>query len=81
MEPAERDCFAHDQDVIGSRTGDGEPHRTEWRVTYWRAVGKPEWADALEQCLAKAERCQTMQDVALDLRQRLEQNEGGGECL
>ncbi len=31
----------------------------EGQVTYWRAVGKPEWADALEQCLAKAERCQT----------------------
>jgi cytochrome c-type biogenesis protein CcmH/NrfG len=53
----------------------------EGQVTYWRAVGKPEWADALEQCLAKAERCQTMQDVVLDLRQRLAQAEGGGERL
>ncbi len=46
-------------------------------VTYWRAIGKPEWVDTLEQCLAKAERCQTMQDVVLDLRQRLERAEQG----
>jgi hypothetical protein len=29
-------------------------------------VGKHDWADALEQCLAKAERCQSLQDVVLD---------------
>ena len=37
-------------------------------VPYWRAVGKLDWAEALEQCLAKAERCQAMQDAVLDLR-------------
>jgi hypothetical protein len=30
---------------------------------------------AWEECLRRAERCQGMQDVALDLRQRLEQAE------
>jgi hypothetical protein len=29
----------------------------------------------VERCLAKAERCQSMQEAALDLRQRLEQAE------
>jgi hypothetical protein len=49
--------------------------RVQAQIGYWRAVGKLEWAEALEQCLAKAERCQSMQEVALDLRQRLEQAE------
>jgi hypothetical protein len=50
----------------------------ESQISYWRAVGKLDWAEALEQCLAKAERCQAMQDVVLDLRQRLEQAERNG---
>jgi hypothetical protein len=33
---------------------------------------KHDWAEALEQCLAKAEQCQNMKDVVLDLRQQLE---------
>jgi hypothetical protein len=45
------------------------------QIGYWRAVGKLEWEEALEQCLAKAERCQSMQEVVVDLRQRLEQAE------
>jgi hypothetical protein len=40
-----------------------------------RAVGKQDWTEALKQCLAKAERCQSLQDVVLDLRQRLNQAE------
>jgi hypothetical protein len=28
----------------------------ERQITYWQAVGKPEWAKALEECLAKVER-------------------------
>ena len=48
------------------------------QISYRRAVGKHDWADALEQCLAKAERCQSMQDVVLDLRQQLEQAEQRG---
>jgi hypothetical protein len=50
-------------------------YHVETVIGYWRAVGKREWAEALELCLAKADRCQAMQDVALDLRQRLEQAE------
>lgn len=49
------------------------------QISYWRAVGKHNWAEALEQCLAKAERCQSMKDVVLDLRQRLERAEGEGQ--
>ena len=54
-------------------------NQVEGQIGYWwRAVGKMEWAEALEECLAKAERCQSMQDVALDPRQRLEQAERTG---
>jgi hypothetical protein len=35
------------------------------QISHWRAVGR--------HCLAEAERCRSMQEVALDLRQRLEQ--------
>jgi len=48
------------------------------QIDYWRAVGKSNWAEALEQALAKAERCQSMQDVIVDLRQRLEHAERKG---
>jgi hypothetical protein len=44
----------------------------ESQIIYWRAIGKQDWAEALEQCLAKAERCQSLQDAVLDLWQRLE---------
>jgi hypothetical protein len=55
-------------------------YHVESQISYWRAVGKHEWADALERCLAKAQGCQNMQDVALDLRQRLVLAEEGTEA-
>jgi hypothetical protein len=41
------------------------------QISHWQALGNHDWAEALEQCLAKAERCQTLQDAILDWRQRL----------
>jgi hypothetical protein len=44
--------------------------------THEPSVGmENEWADALEECLAKAERCDALQEVIVDLRQRPEQAE------
>jgi hypothetical protein len=50
-------------------------HLVDMQITYWQAVGKHEWADALERCLAKASRCQCLQEAVVDLRQRLAQAE------
>jgi hypothetical protein len=47
----------------------------ELQIGYWQSVGKHSWAEALERCLAEAQRSRTMCDVALDLRQRLNQAE------
>ena len=47
----------------------------EGQISYWCEVGKPEWAEALEQCLAKAERYESIREVSLDLPQRLEESE------
>jgi hypothetical protein len=50
-------------------------HLVEMQITYWQAVGKHQWADPLERCLAKARRCQGLQEAIVDLRQRLAQAE------
>ena len=47
-------------------------YHVETVTGYCRAIGKQDWAEALELCLSEAERCQAMQEVALDLRLRLE---------
>jgi hypothetical protein len=39
--------------------------RVESQISYWRSVGRLDWAEALELCLAKADRCQAMQDAVL----------------
>jgi hypothetical protein len=46
-------------------------NHVESQIGYWRAVGKQDRAEALELCLAKAERCQAMHDVVMDLRHPL----------
>jgi hypothetical protein len=45
------------------------------QIGYWSHRKRYEWVQALEQCLAQAKRCQTMQEVIVDLRQRLERAE------
>ena len=66
---AARQILAHGEEAM-----DWEKLRThvDSQISYWRALGKHDWADALEECLAKAERCQAIQEVIVDLRQRLE---------
>jgi hypothetical protein len=63
---------------LGEQAMDWEQARyhVQTVIGYRWAVGKREWAEALELCLAKADRCQAKQDVVLDLRQRLEQAVG-----
>jgi hypothetical protein len=51
----------------------------ESQISYWRAVRRLDWVEALELCLAKAERCQAMQDAVVDLRLRLDQAEAEKE--
>lgn len=46
------------------------------QIVSWSDARKDDWMDALRQCLANAERCRTMQEVIVDLRQRLERAEG-----
>jgi hypothetical protein len=46
------------------------------QITHWRTLGNHDWAEAMEECLAKAERYQTLQEAILDLRQRLTEAEG-----
>jgi hypothetical protein len=43
----------------------------EAQIIYWSDARKDDWADALQQCLTQAKRCRTMQEVIVDLRQRL----------
>jgi hypothetical protein len=50
-------------------------YAVELQIEYWKAVGKHNWTEALEVCLAEAQRSRTMQDVALDLQQGLNQAE------
>jgi hypothetical protein len=45
------------------------------QISHWRSVGSHEQAEALEQCLAQAERHRKLQEAVVDLRQRLAQAE------
>jgi hypothetical protein len=42
------------------------------QISNYRSTGEHEWAEALELCLARAERHRSLQEVIVDLRQRLE---------
>ena len=44
-------------------------------IGYWSHRKQYEWVEALQQCLAKAKRCESLQEVIVDLRQRLERAE------
>ena len=50
-------------------------HLVELQIGYWQAVGKHSWAEAIERCLAEAQRSRAMRDVAIELRQRLTEAE------
>jgi hypothetical protein len=45
-------------------------HLVESQIAYWQGIGKHNWANGLERCLAESRRHRNIRDVALDLRQR-----------
>lgn len=47
----------------------------EAQIGCWSHRKQYEWVQALQQCLAKAKQCQSIQEVIVDLRQRSERAE------
>lgn len=54
---------------------DGDRGRThvESQAVSWSDARRDDWMDARKQGLARSERCHSMQEVIVNLRQRLEE--------